>query len=284
MTVEKIMVIGNGKMGQGIAQTFAESGYQVILNGRNKASLNSAFARLDKQINRLYEKGKYSYEDAQSVISSIEPSLSYKDAENVDLVIETVIEDIKVKENIFKKIDDIAKSHTIFATNTSSLSISDLQKATNRPDKVIGMHFFNPAPVMQLVEISVGNLTSKETFNKIEILSTKINKKAVKVKDSPGFVVNRVLIPMINEAINVLETGVASAEDIDKAMQLGANHPMGPLALADYIGLDVVLAIMEELYTNLDDNKYLPASLLEKYVREGCLGHKTGQGFYQYSE
>lgn len=282
MNFDKIMVIGNGKMGSGIAQTFAESGYQVILNGRNEENLKATFDRIKKQLDKLFVKGKYSADEIETIVNRITPSLSYEDVKEIDLVIETVTEDIEVKKVIFKEIDQIAKPDTIFASNTSSLSISELQLATNRPDKVIGMHFFNPAPVMQLVEIGIGNLTSKDTFDKIEKISSKINKKAVKVQDSPGFVVNRVLIPMINEAISVLGTGVASVEDIDNAMKLGANHPMGPLALADYIGLDVVLAIMKTLNSELDNSKYLPANLLEKYVAEGRLGRKTGQGFYRY--
>lgn len=282
MNFDKIMVIGNGKMGSGIAQTFAESGYQVILNGRNEENLKATFDKIKKQLDKLFVKGKYSADEIETIVNRITPSLSYEDVKKIDLVIETVTEDIEVKKVIFKEIDQIAKPDTIFASNTSSLSISELQLATNRPDKVIGMHFFNPAPVMQLVEIGIGNLTSKDTFDKIEKISSKINKKAVKVQDSPGFVVNRVLIPMINEAISVLGTGVASVEDIDNAMKLGANHPMGPLALADYIGLDVVLAIMKTLNSELDNSKYLPANLLEKYVAEGRLGRKTGQGFYRY--
>lgn len=283
MGIEKIMIIGNGSMGQGIAQAFAENGYEVILNGRNQESLNKSLSKINNQFERLLAKGTLSSDEIKEITDRITPSLSYDDVKNADLVIETVIEDLEIKRDIFEEIDKIAKPHTIFASNTSSLSISELQLATARPDKVIGMHFFNPAPVMQLVEVSIGDMTSKDTIDKIEVLSNKINKNAVRVYDSPGFVVNRILIPMINEAINVLETGVASVEDIDNAMKLGANHPMGPLALADYIGLDVVLAIMEVLNLELEDSKYIPASLLERYVVEGKLGRKTGQGFYTYN-
>lgn len=283
MVIEKIMIIGNGSMGQGIAQAFAENGYEVILNGRNQESLNKSLSKINNQFERLLAKGTLSSDEIKEITDRITPSLSYDDVKNADLVIETVIEDLEIKRDIFEEIDKIAKPHTIFASNTSSLSISELQLATARPDKVIGMHFFNPAPVMQLVEVSIGDMTSKDTIDKIEVLSNKINKNAVRVYDSPGFVVNRILIPMINEAINVLETGVASVEDIDNAMKLGANHPMGPLALADYIGLDVVLAIMEVLNLELEDSKYIPASLLERYVVEGKLGRKTGQGFYTYN-
>ena len=223
-------------------------------------------------------------EEVEAIVSRIIPSTSYEDAANVDLVIEAATENKEIKLSIFRELDRIAPEHTILATNTSSLSITEIATATKRPDRVVGMHFFNPVPLMKLVEINHGLATSKETAQAIVEVSESIRKVSIDIKDSPGFAVNRILIPMINEAIFVLDEGVATAEEIDESMMLGANHPMGPLALADYIGLDTVLAIMNVLYDGFKDPKYRPALLLKKYVEAGWLGNKTGRGFYEHNK
>lgn len=278
----KISVIGSGTMGNGIVQTFATKGHKVVIKGHRQESLDKAIASLDKGLSKLVEKGKITSEDKDITMSNISTTLSYEDIKDADLVIEAIVEDIKVKETVFKELDEICEDKTILATNTSSLSITEIASFTKRPEKVIGMHFFNPVPVMKLTEIITGQKTSVETFDTVFKIASDIGKVPVKVEESPGFVVNRILVPMINEAVGILSENVASKEDIDESMKLGANHPIGPLALADLIGLDVCLAIMEVLYNEFSDSKYRPHPLLKKMVRANNLGRKTGKGFYEY--
>lgn len=278
----KICVIGSGTMGNGIVQTFATKGHKVVIKGHRQESLDKAIASLDKVLSKLVEKGKITSEDKEITMSNISTTLSYEDIKDADLVIEAIVEDIKVKETVFKELDEICEDKTILATNTSSLSITEIASFTKRPEKVIGMHFFNPVPVMKLTEIITGQKTSVETFDTVFKIASDIGKVPVRVEESPGFVVNRILVPMINEAVGILSENVASKEDIDESMKLGANHPIGPLALADLIGLDVCLAIMEVLYNEFSDSKYRPHPLLKKMVRANNLGRKTGKGFYEY--
>lgn len=282
MNIKKIMVIGSGTMGSGIAQVMAQAGYQVVLNDIKTEFLNNAIEKITKQLERDVQKERKTEDEKTAILERFTLSTDYEDAKDVQLVIEAATENKEIKLSIFKKLDEIAPAETILASNTSSLSLTEIANATNRPDRVIGMHFFNPVPLMKLVEVNRALTTSEETAQVIFSLTKEIGKVGIDVKDSPGFAVNRILIPMINEAIYAVYEGVASPEEIDEAMKLGANHPMGPIALADYIGLDVVLAIMEVLYEGFSDSKYRPCPLLKKYVEAGRLGRKTGEGFYSY--
>ena len=284
MTIKNIMIVGSGQMGGGIVQVLATAGYTVYMNDIKQEFVDNGLEKIKKFLAKDVARQTKTEEEVAEIVARIIPSVSYEDAKNVDLVIEAATENKKIKLSIFEQLDAIAPEHTILATNTSSLSITEIATATNRPDKVIGMHFFNPVPLMKLVEINHGLATSQETADKIVEVSKSIRKVSIDIKDSPGFAVNRILIPMINEAIFVLDEGVATAEEIDQSMMLGANHPMGPLALADYIGLDTVLAIMNVLYDGFKDPKYRPALLLKKYVEAGWLGNKTGRGFYIHNK
>lgn len=283
MTIQTIMVIGAGQMGSGIAQVCAQAGYTVKLNDMKQEAYDRGIGVITKNLSRNVEKGRMTEEEKTAVLGRITSSLDLKDASDVDLVIEAAVENMEIKQSIFKTLDEVTPKHTILASNTSSLPITEIAAATNRPKQVIGMHFMNPVPVMKLVEIIRGLATSDEVYEQIEEMTKKLSKVPVEVNDFPGFVANRVLMPMINEAIFTLQEGVATKEAIDDIMKLGMNHPMGPLQLADFIGLDTCLYIMEVLHAGFGDSKYRPSPLLRQYVKAGWLGKKTGRGFYEYS-
>lgn len=278
----KVSVIGTGTMGAGIVQAFAQAGVPVLMKSRSEASYQKALAKITKSLSKLVEKGKMTEEAKNAVLANITTTTDYKALADSDLIIEAAVETMDLKKELFKELDELCKPEAVLASNTSSLSITEIAACTNRPDKVIGMHFFNPATVMKLVEIIKGQKTSDEVTNSITELAKSIGKVPVLVNEAPGFVVNRILIPMVNEGIGILADGVATKEEIDEAMKLGANHPMGPLALGDLIGLDVCLAIMEVLHEEFGDDKYRPHPLLKKMVRANLLGRKTGEGFYKY--
>lgn len=282
--MKKVFVLGAGTMGAGIVQAFATKGYEVIVRDIKEEFVDRGIAIITKSLSKLVSKEKITEAEKEEILSRISGTTDMKLAADCDLVVEAAIENMKIKKEIFAELDQICKEETILASNTSSLSITEVASATKRADKVIGMHFFNPAPVMKLVEVIRGAATSQETFDAVKEMSESIGKTPVEVAEAPGFVVNRILIPMINEATFILQEGVAKEEDIDAAMKLGANHPMGPLALGDLIGLDVCLAIMDVLYNETGDNKYRASNLLRKYVRAGWLGRKSGRGFYDYSK
>jgi len=277
------MVIGAGQMGGGIAQIMASAGHKTYLNDINEEIVSSRIAFIEKLLTKDVAKGRITEEQKKATLANLIPSTDQKDAADCDLVVEAIVENMEIKSKVFKNLDEICKPSCILASNTSSLPITEIAAATKRPKQVIGMHFMNPVPVMKLVEIIRGIATSDETYEAIKAESLVLNKTPVEVRDVPGFISNRVLQMMINEAIYCLYEGVASVEDIDTVMKLGMNHPMGPLQLADFIGLDTVLAIMETLYEGYGDCKYRPCPLLRQYVKAGWLGKKSGHGFYDYN-
>ncbi|MFT5727433.1 MAG: 3-hydroxybutyryl-CoA dehydrogenase [Desulforhopalus sp.] len=282
MEVKKFGVIGAGQMGNGIVQVAAASGLDVLMSDIKEEFTAKGLATIEKNLNRSVEKEKISANDRDVILSRISTTTNLKDMEGVDYVVEAAVEREDLKFQLFKDLDSICPSHVILGTNTSSIPIGRIAAQTNRPEKVIGFHFMNPVPVMKLVEVIRGLATDDETFDTTWSLCEKFGKTPAEANDYPGFIANRILMPMINEAIFCLYQSVGKAEDIDTVMRLGMNHPMGPLALADLIGLDTCLAIMETLYDGFKDSKYRPCPLLRKYVEAGWLGRKTGKGFYQY--
>jgi len=280
--IKKVCVMGAGVMGTDIGQCFAMNGYQVIMRDIAQQFCDNSINRMKSSLDKMVSKGKMDQAEADKIMSNVSTTVDLAPLADCDLIVEAILENVQIKKDTFAELDSICKPETIFASNTSSISITEIASATKRTDKFIGMHFFNPATVMKLVEVIRGFGTSDETFNIIKDLSVAIGKTPVEVQEGPGFVVNRVLIPMINEAITILEDGIASAADIDTAMKLGANHPMGPLALGDLIGLDVCLNIMNVMYSETGDSKYRPAYLMKKMVRAGKLGRKSGEGFFSY--
>jgi 3-hydroxybutyryl-CoA dehydrogenase len=283
MDIQKIGVIGAGLMGAGIAQVAAQSGFQVCMMDVETRFVDKGLGMIEKNLDRAAQKGKLTPQDAAAIRGRIKGTVSSSEAvSDADVVIEAIIENMDLKKQLYKDIDGLAPDRTIFATNTSGLSITEMASVTKRPEKFIGMHFFNPVPVMQLVEVIRGYATSDDTVAVIKGLAQRLGKTAIEVLEAPGFVVNRILVPMINEAIFVLQEGLATAAEIDEGMKLGANHPMGPLALADLVGLDTLLSVQDHLYREFADPKYRPPVLLRKMVRAGHLGRKSGKGFYDY--
>lgn len=280
--IKEVGVIGAGTMGSGIAQVIASSGRRVVLIDVSEASLDRGVTTIEKSLARMVKKGDIADSDSRAIVSNIRVTTKYEDLSGVDMVVEAIFEEMGVKKKTFEKLDEFTRPEIILATNTSSLPIVEIAISTKRPDKVVGMHFFNPAPIMKLVEVVKSLTTSDETVQVAYDFSKALGKDPVIAKDIPGFIVNRILIPMLNEAVFTLQDGIGTPDDIDKAMKLGTNQPMGPLALIDLIGLDVTLDVIDVLYREFQDSKYRAAPLLRQMVRSGWLGRKTGRGFYEY--
>jgi len=280
--MDKIFIIGAGTMGAGIAQLFLMSGYHIVLYDVNEQYLKVGKEKIKNALNRMVEKGKLSENDHALMLEKFSTTVDLNEAVDCQLVIEAIVENLEIKKDVFAKLDKICNENTILATNTSSLSVTEIAKGLSKSEKVVGMHFFNPVHAMKLVEIVKGLPTSEDTVVKLENICETLQKTGIVVKEGPGFVVNRILVPMINEAIGILADGLTDERSIDTAMKFGSNHPMGPLELGDLIGLDVVLAVMEVLYDEFKDPKYRPHPLLVKYVRAGWLGRKSKRGFYHY--
>jgi 3-hydroxybutyryl-CoA dehydrogenase len=283
MTIQKVGVIGAGTMGNGIAQVCAAAGLDVVLVDISDKALENALSVMGKSLDRLVRKEELSEQQKSDTLGRVRTSTAIQDLADTDLVIEAASELVNIKEAIIRQVDEVVRADTIIATNTSSISITRIASVSSRPERCIGMHFFNPVPVMQLVELIAGLQTSEQTCIEAAAFIERINKTSIGVKNSAGFAVNRILVPMLNEAIFVLQEGIASAEDIDQGMRLGCNHPIGPLALADLIGLDTLLQVMEVFYTSFNDSKYRPSPLLREMVEAGYLGRKSGRGFYNYA-
>lgn len=282
LEIKRIGVVGAGTMGSGIAQVAAQAGFEVVMNDVEERFVQSGLQKIEKNLARAVEKGKMTAEEQAAVAAKIRGTISLEDLSDSDLVVEAVIEDRKTKKAVLSALDAVCKEETVLASNTSSIPITELASATKRPDRVIGMHFINPVQVMKLVEVTRAIQTSDATTEIVRSVAAAMGKTPVQVNDFPGFALNRILVPMMNEAVYCLMEGVASAEAIDQVMKLGANHPMGPFELADLVGLDVCLSIMEVLYSEYGDPKYRPCPLLRRYVQAGWLGRKTGRGFYEY--
>jgi 3-hydroxybutyryl-CoA dehydrogenase len=284
MEIKTIGVIGAGLMGNGIAQVLAQTGYTVVMRDIEDRFVESGLKTIKGNLSRLVQKEKMSQQESDAVLGRIKGTIALNDMKQCDLIIEAILEKKDLKKSLYKELSDLCDPEVIFATNTSSFSITEIASFSNRPQKVVGVHFFNPAPVMQLVEIIRGLETSEEAFQVVKEVVDKTGKTGIEIKDSPGFVVNRILFTMLNEAAYTLMDGIASKEDIDKGMRLGCNHPLGPIAVMDLVGLDTVLAIIETLFNDFGDTKYRPCPLLKRMVKSGNLGRKTGRGFYEYKK